>query len=78
SHHHINSVKMPSNNHYQTLGLKRGCKDTEIRSQYRKLALKYHPDKNRSNPNATANFQKILDATEILGDPTKRRAYDRE
>ncbi|KAH7333206.1 hypothetical protein BKA65DRAFT_553556 [Rhexocercosporidium sp. MPI-PUGE-AT-0058] len=55
-------------NHYETLGLKRNCKVTEVKSQYRKLALKNHPDKNPGNPNATATFQRIVDAAESAAD----------
>eukprot|EP00397_Hematodinium_sp_SG-2012_P031895 GEMP01033906.1.p1 GENE.GEMP01033906.1~~GEMP01033906.1.p1 ORF type:complete len:410 (+),score=76.14 GEMP01033906.1:52-1281(+) len=61
---------------YQLLELEPTCTDEEIKNQYRKLALKLHPDKNRSDPNATTRFQELQAAYEILGDTEKRKTYD--
>ena len=58
--------------HYSTLGVSRDASQEEIKKAYRKLAMTHHPDKG-GNP---AEFQKINDAYEVLGDVTKRQQYD--
>ncbi|MEJ5171573.1 MAG: DnaJ domain-containing protein, partial [Fimbriimonadales bacterium] len=62
--------------HYETLGLSRTCTAEQIRSAYRKLVLKYHPDRS-SAPNAKEMFLRITEAYEVLSDPARRRDYDR-
>lgn len=63
--------------YYKTLGVKRNASDKEIKKQYRKLALKYHPDKNLDKrEKATKKFAEISEAYEVLSDPDKRRKYD--
>ena len=61
---------------YQLLGVARDASDTDIKKAYRKLAMEYHPDRNRS-PDAEAKFKEIAEAYEVLRDPQKRAAYDR-
>ncbi|KAI9265610.1 hypothetical protein BY458DRAFT_513440 [Sporodiniella umbellata] len=61
-------------NLYQSLGLTKSATTSDIKKAYRKLALKYHPDK---NPNSTDKFKEIKYAYEILSDEKKRRVYDR-
>jgi molecular chaperone DnaJ len=61
---------------YQLLGVERTASDAEIKKAYRKLAMDYHPDRNRS-PDAEARFKEIAEAYEVLRDPQKRAAYDR-
>jgi molecular chaperone DnaJ len=61
---------------YQLLGVARDASDAEIKKAYRKLAMDYHPDRNRS-PDAEAKFKEIAEAYEVLRDPQKRAAYDR-
>lgn len=61
---------------YEVLGISRTATQNEIKSAYRKLAVKYHPDKNPGNKEAEEKFKKISAAYEVLSDETKRRQYD--
>ncbi|ESO07520.1 hypothetical protein HELRODRAFT_110480 [Helobdella robusta] len=61
--------------YYEMLGLQRDCNDDELKKAYKKLALKFHPDKNHA-PGATEAFKAISNAFSVLSDPTKRKRYD--
>ncbi|PWV01763.1 putative heat shock protein DNAJ [Trypanosoma cruzi] len=61
---------------YDELGILPSAATDEIRAAYRRLALKYHPDKNGGDARAAEKFKKVAEAYEILSDPTKRRHYD--
>jgi len=65
----------PDNKLYDTLGVARTVSDDELKKKYRKLALKYHPDRNKE-PGATERFKEISTAYDILGDKEKRSKYD--
>ena len=62
---------------YEVLGVARDASDQEIKSAYRRLALKYHPDKNPNNKKAEEKFKEAAEAYSILCDPDKRARYDR-
>ncbi len=64
--------------HYATLGLDRKCTAEQIRTAYRLLAKKHHPDLHPDSPDAQARLQALNAANEILSDPDRRSAYDRE
>jgi molecular chaperone DnaJ len=63
--------------YYKTLGVGKNASDEEIKKAYRKLARQYHPDRNPGDKQAEERFKEISQAHDILGDPEKRKAYDR-
>lgn len=62
---------------YEVLGVPRNASQEEIKQAYRRLAMKYHPDRNPGDPTAEEKFKQIAEAYEILSDPRKREAFDR-
>lgn len=62
--------------YYQTLGVNRDASQDQIKRAYRKLAQKYHPDRNKDDPDAQSKFARINEAYEVLSDPEKRKKYD--
>jgi curved DNA-binding protein len=67
---------MEYKDYYQVLGVDRSASSDEIKRVYRKLALKFHPDKNPDDNQAEERFKEINEAYEVLGDSTKRAKYD--
>lgn len=65
-----------SRDYYDILGVAKGVSATEIKKSYRKLAMKYHPDRNPGDPDAEASFKEAAEAYEVLSDVQKRRIYD--
>jgi DnaJ-domain-containing protein 1 len=65
----------PSSDHYAVLGLRRNASEEDIKKTYKRMALKYHPDKNRAE-DAPDKFLRIQQAYETLSDPDKKREYD--
>jgi molecular chaperone DnaJ len=62
---------------YNTLGVPRDASDEDLKKAYRKLVLQYHPDRNPGDKTAEEKIREINAAYEVVGDPEKRRAYDR-
>jgi curved DNA-binding protein CbpA len=62
---------------YEVLGVQRGASAAAIKSAYRKLAKKHHPDNNKNDPKSAARFAEINSANEIIGDEDKRKQFDR-
>ena len=62
--------------YYECLGVAQNADDAAIKKAYKKLALKYHPDKTGNDPASNAKFQQIAEAYECLKDPSSRAAYD--
>src|SRR5947207_3725295 len=63
--------------YYEVLGVGRTATDEEIKRAYRKLAVKFHPDKNPDDPHAEEKFKELGEAYDVLMDTDKRAAYDR-
>src|SRR5881398_3868385 len=61
---------------YDTLGVKKGASADEVKKAYRKLAAKYHPDKNPGDATAEEKFKEVQNAYDVLSDPEKRKQYD--
>jgi len=70
-----NNILIMGKDYYKVLGVSRGASDDEIKKAYRKLALKYHPDKNQS-PGAEEKFKEIGEAYDVLSDTRKKQIYD--
>src|ERR687886_1843705 len=62
---------------YSVLGVSRKASADEIKKAYRKLARQYHPDRNPDNKQAEERFKEVSQAYDVLGDPDKRKQYDR-
>ena len=68
---------MSKRDYYEILGVGKDARDPEIKGAYRKLALKFHPDRNPDDPHAEENFKEASEAYSVLSDAQKRAAYDR-
>ena len=67
---------MPQNDYYQILDVDQTASPRQIKEAYRKLAFKYHPDRNSKNPDAVEQMKRINEAYAVLSDASKRREYD--
>ncbi|HUO44879.1 MAG TPA: molecular chaperone DnaJ [Burkholderiales bacterium] len=67
---------MAKKDYYEVLGVNRDASEDDIKKAYRKLAMKYHPDRNPDNPKAEEQFKEAKEAYEMLSDAAKRAAYD--
>ena len=72
----MQSAAKDRKDYYGILGVTKGSSEAEIKTAYRKLAMKYHPDKNPNSPEAAEKFKEISVAFSILSDPTKKHQYD--
>ena len=68
---------MAKRDYYEVLGIAKGTSEDDIKKAYRKLAMKYHPDRNPDDPSAEDKFKEASEAYEVLSDAQKRAAYDR-
>ena len=74
----LRALQTGDEDHYATLGLDRRCTAAQIRSAYRLLSKRFHPDLNPDSTEALARSQALNAAQEVLSDPARRRAYDRD
>jgi len=68
---------MAKRDYYEVLGVQRSASEAEMKASYRKLAMKWHPDRNPGDKDCEAHFKEINEAYDVLKDEQKRAAYDR-
>ncbi|MBC7932074.1 MAG: DnaJ domain-containing protein, partial [Rubrivivax sp.] len=68
---------MAKRDYYEILGVSRGATDAELKSAYRKLAVRYHPDKNPGDAEAEEKFKEAAEAYSVISDAEQRTRYDR-
>src|SRR3979409_1700490 len=71
------SNRMAKRDYYEILGVQRTANDAEMKASYRKLAMKWHPDRNPGDKDCESHFKEINEAYDVLKDDQKRAAYDR-
>lgn len=67
---------MSKRDYYEVLGVARNASDADIKKSYRRLAMKYHPDRNQNDDAAEEKFKEVKEAYDVLSDSRKRTAYD--
>jgi molecular chaperone DnaJ len=67
---------MAKRDYYEVLGVNRDATEDDLKKAYRRLAMKWHPDRNPDNPKAEEHFKEAKEAYEVLADGSKRAAYD--
>lgn len=67
---------MSKRDYYEVLGVGNSTENKEIKKAYRRIAMKYHPDRNPDDPQADEKFKEATEAYEVLSDTKKRAAYD--
>ena len=67
---------MAKRDYYEVLGLQKGASDDEIKRAFRKMAMKYHPDRNPGDKEAEENFKEVNEAYDVLKDPDKKAKYN--
>ena len=70
------SGKIKERDYYEVLGVSKNTTNAELKKAYRRLALKYHPDKNPGDKEAERKFKEAANAYEVLSNPEKRKMYD--
>jgi molecular chaperone DnaJ len=70
------NIHMAKRDYYEVLGVEKNASADDIKRAYRRLAIKYHPDKNPGDKDAEAKFKECAEAYEVLSDPNKRKQYD--
>src|SRR5678815_5773977 len=72
----VETKSMAKRDYYEVLGVNRDASEDDLKKSYRKLAMKWHPDRNPDNPKAEEHFKEAKEAYEVLCDAQKRAAYD--
>ena len=67
---------MPTKNYYDILGVSKSASEAEIKKAYKKMAMQYHPDRNKGDKKAEAKFKEVNEAYQTLSDTSKKKNYD--